>query len=489
MNGGKGTVLKTSHMSGGATADAGRRSSPSLSGVWIAAALAAVEGVLIGTVGVAAAELPARSRSGVEIVAVGAAMAAPLVVALLWASGQYRLEHLASVRSALVPMVWTLLLGLGLTLLAIRLAASASAEARLWAAAVWVAVGAAMLLYRATVAQWLRRQLARGRLRRRVVVIAPAGRTDGAALARELAAARGQRCQLHLLELGTLHAAQPRAVETAALVARRVSALEPDEVLVVADPLQGPSAALHPSLRIDALFAGLQRLPWPTTLAWPRPGADGGFALSSLIEPPLTDAERFTKRAFDLVGASALLVLLLPAFALIALLIKLDSPGPVFFRQQRRGLHNQIFEVLKFRSMRVGMCDPLAQRLTSRKDPRVTRVGSFLRRSSLDELPQLLNVIEGAMSLVGPRPHPLRAKAGERLYEEVVADFALRYRVKPGITGWAQVNGLRGTTDTEQKLVRRFEHDMEYIRRWSIWLDLRILLQTPLVSMLGENAY
>jgi lipopolysaccharide/colanic/teichoic acid biosynthesis glycosyltransferase len=323
-----------------------------------------------------------------------------------------------------------------------------------------------------------------------VVVIAPGTASpDGGALARELAAARGQPCQLHPLDLSTLHAPQPRDHATAALVASRVSALAPDEILLVADPpLQASRAALvPPPLPSDALFAGLQRLPWPTTLACPRP--DSGFALTALIEPPLTDAERVLKRAFDLLGASALLILLFPALALIALLIKLDSPGPVFFRQQRLGLHNEMFDLLKFRSMRVGMCDPLAHCLTSRNDPRTTRFGACLRRWSLDELPQLLNVIEGTMSLVGPRPHPLQAKAGERLYEDVVVNFALRYRVKPGITGWAQVKGLRGNTDSEHKLVRRFEHDMDYIRRWSLWLDLQILLRTPLVALLGENAY
>ena len=208
-----------------------------------------------------------------------------------------------------------------------------------------------------------------------------------------------------------------------------------------------------------------------------------------MTEPPPANIERFTKRIFDLVGASALLILALPAFVLIALLIKLDSRGPIFFRQQRRGLHNEVFEMLKFRSMREEVCDPLAQRLTSRDDPRVTRIGRFLRRWSLDELPQLLNVLQGTMSLVGPRPHPLRAKAGERLYEDVVADFALRYRVRPGITGWAQVNGLRGNTDSEDKLVWRFAYDMEYVQRWSLWFDLRIVLQTPRVIVLGENAY
>jgi exopolysaccharide biosynthesis polyprenyl glycosylphosphotransferase len=494
MNGGNGPVLALQRLPRGLSTHAQRRLSSPLSVIWpgIVAALAVVEGVLIGTVGIAAVGLLAQGRPSGEIAAVAAAMAAPLIVLLLWAWGQYRVQQLACLRSAFPPVVWAILLGTGLTMLAIEIATGAGPEAERWAAASWVVVGSIVLLHRAAVAVWLRRQLAQGRLVRRVVVIAPQGAMDGAALARDLAAVRGQPCQLNLLSPGPPHAAQARPGNTAEIIAKRVRALKPEEIFIVPDPLfrDGANVALQPpSLLSHALFAELQRLPWPTSVAWPRPGNDGGFVFTTLIEAPLTHTQRFTKRIFDLVGASALLVLCLPAFVLIALLIRLHSPGPVLFRQQRRGLHNEIFEMLKFRSMQVAMCDPLAHRLTSPDDPRLTRIGGVLRRWSLDELPQLLNVLQGTMSLVGPRPHPLRAKAGERLYEEVVADFALRYRVKPGITGWAQVNGLRGNTDSEDKLVRRFGYDMEYIRRWSLWLDFRILLQTPLVSVLGENAY
>ena len=163
---------------------------------------------------------------------------------------------------------------------------------------------------------------------------------------------------------------------------------------------------------------------------------------------------------------------------LIALAIKLDSPGPVLFRQKRRGAKDRPFDLLKFRSMYVDQSDPLGRQLTRAGDPRVTRVGRFLRRTSLDELPQLINVLRGEMSLVGPRPHPLSAKAGGIPYRETVENYLVRQRVKPGITGWAQVNGWRGPTDTVEQLRQRVAHDLYYVENWSLNLDLIILLRT-----------
>ena len=216
---------------------------------------------------------------------------------------------------------------------------------------------------------------------------------------------------------------------------------------------------------------------------------DETLEFAEIVAPALDWKGRLLKRSLDVVGASLLLVFLAPLMLVTALAIKLDSRGPVFFRQPRYGLGCQIFDCLKFRSMYADRLDTRAERLTTRNDPRVTRIGAFIRRTSIDELPQLINVLRGEMSLVGPRPHPVHAKAGDRLYEEVVEDFARRYRVQPGLTGLAQVTGLRGNTDTEEKLVRRFERDIDYISTWSIGLDLSILLRTPWASLKGENAY
>lgn len=215
----------------------------------------------------------------------------------------------------------------------------------------------------------------------------------------------------------------------------------------------------------------------------------GGLPLLKVFDRPISGDHAVIKSAEDRILGTLLLCALAPLLALIALAIKLDSPGPVFFRQTRLGFNQNRIRVWKFRTMHHHMCDDLATRLTEREDPRVTRVGRFLRRTSLDELPQLLNVMAGEMSLVGPRPHALAAKAGDQLYEEVVGNYAARHRVKPGLTGWAQVNGWRGETDVPYKLTRRVEHDLYYIDHWSVWLDLKILVRTVAVVLSAKNAY
>ena len=182
-------------------------------------------------------------------------------------------------------------------------------------------------------------------------------------------------------------------------------------------------------------------------------------------------------------------ILLAPVMAVIAILIKLDSKGPVLFRQKRQGFNNELIDVYKFRSMYVEHADAEASKLVTKDDPRVTRVGRFLRKTSLDELPQLFNVLKGELSLVGPRPHALKAKAEDKLYSEVVDGYFARHRVKPGVTGWAQINGWRGETDTEEKIQRRVEHDLYYIENWSVIFDLYICLMTPFALLKGENAY
>lgn len=204
---------------------------------------------------------------------------------------------------------------------------------------------------------------------------------------------------------------------------------------------------------------------------------------------PITGWRALVKRAEDIVGALVALAVFSPFFIALPILIRLESPGPALFRQKRYGLGGREFDFLKFRSMYIEHCAQEDIKLTERKDGRVTRIGNFIRRTSLDELPQFLNVLKGDMSLVGPRPHPRGVKAGERTYEEVIAEFARRYRVKPGITGLAQVSGARGNTFTEEDLRVRFAYDMEYIQNWSLWLDIKILLNTVVKGFTGKNAF
>jgi lipopolysaccharide/colanic/teichoic acid biosynthesis glycosyltransferase len=176
--------------------------------------------------------------------------------------------------------------------------------------------------------------------------------------------------------------------------------------------------------------------------------------------------------------------------AIVAIAVRLDSRGPVLFKQKRYGFNNELIEVFKFRSMYVEATDATAAKLVTKGDPRVTRVGRFIRKTSLDELPQLLNVVlKGNLSLVGPRPHAVHAKAVDRLYDEAVDGYFARHRVKPGITGWAQINGWRGETDNDEKIQRRVEHDLYYIENWSVLFDLYILAMTPFSLLKTENAY
>ena len=202
---------------------------------------------------------------------------------------------------------------------------------------------------------------------------------------------------------------------------------------------------------------------------------------------PLNDWQLLQKAALDRLGAAILLVALAPLLLVIALFISLDSGGAVLFRQPRVGLNNRPFTMFKFRTMYDHQSDLHGDLQATRNDPRVTRVGWFLRRTSLDELPQLLNVLAGDMSLVGPRPHAAATKAGGRLFADVVADYSLRHRVKPGITGWAQVNGWRGETATFHHIEQRVAHDLHYIENWSLMFDVRILILT-LVRELNSKA-
>jgi Undecaprenyl-phosphate glucose phosphotransferase len=231
------------------------------------------------------------------------------------------------------------------------------------------------------------------------------------------------------------------------------------------------------SLAPDKL--GLSLVATPTSL--------GGVSLLGIVKKPLGDGQHFVKSAFDCVGALFLLVAFAPLMAIVAMLIKLESRGPVFFKQMRYGFNNELVQVTKFRTMYTHMTDHGGEKLTERNDPRVTKVGRALRRLSLDELPQLYDVLRGDMSLVGPRPHAVKAKAAGRYYQEVVADYAARHRVKPGITGWAQVNGWRGETCTEEQILKRIEYDLFYIKNWSFWFDMRILFLTAFTLVKDSN--
>jgi Undecaprenyl-phosphate glucose phosphotransferase len=285
-------------------------------------------------------------------------------------------------------------------------------------------------------------------------------------------------------------------------------------------PLLGGLPALEAMIRRDAVDTVLVALPWtaeaqmraviqrvsmapvdvyvyPGMKALPHRPTPGARRASSVLQLPLMMAcarpidgwGSVIKRAEDIALALGLLIFISPVMLTIAVLIKLTSSGPVFFRQTRLGYNNRVIEILKFRSMHAHHADADARQQTIRGDKRVTKLGVWLRRFSLDELPQLLNVLKGDMSLVGPRPHALATTAGGMPLDEAMPDYASRHRVKPGITGWAQVNGHRGVLDSVDKIVDRVNHDLYYIENWSLTLDLKILCLTIALIFADDNAF
>lgn len=255
---------------------------------------------------------------------------------------------------------------------------------------------------------------------------------------------------------------------------------------------------LNAQLRLQEIFRKLSTLPVDLRLSLDPisehlpilgTGVVGGVPVARIVDKPLKNWSAVAKSIEDKALAAGLLVLFGPLMALLALLIRIDSRGPALFIQERFGFNNRVIRVLKFRTMYTDLADASGAQQTVRDDPRVTRVGRWLRATSLDELPQLINVLRGDMSLIGPRAHALRMKAAGTLYHEAVDAYFMRHRVKPGLTGWAQVHGLRGETDTIEKAQRRLEYDLWYIDNWSIWLDFKIVLATTRIILKRENAY
>lgn len=215
----------------------------------------------------------------------------------------------------------------------------------------------------------------------------------------------------------------------------------------------------------------------------------GSVAMIDLFDKPINDWDSVAKRAFDIFFSFFGILVFSPIMIATAIAIKLESKGPIIFKQQRHGFNNEIIEVWKFRSMYTEMCDPTARNAVVKNDPRITKVGRVIRKSSIDELPQFFNSLKGTLSLVGPRPHAIAAHTRNLLYNEVVDGYFARHRVKPGVTGWAQINGWRGEVDSDDKIKMRTEFDLYYIENWSLWFDLKILFLTPIRLLNTDNAY
>lgn len=263
------------------------------------------------------------------------------------------------------------------------------------------------------------------------------------------------------------------------------------DLIIVAIPLSAEARLLQILKRLWELPMDIRISGQSSTLKLSRRAYTylGDLPLLSAFDRPLNGWGLLMKSVMDRIIASVAIVALAPVMLAVAVAVRYESKGPIIFKQRRYGFNNQLVEVYKFRSMYTDKTDAAATKLVTKNDSRVTKVGRIIRKTSLDELPQLFNVLSGQLSLVGPRPHATQAKAADTLYEQVVDGYFARHKVKPGITGWAQINGWRGETDTREKLEQRVKFDLEYIDQWSLGFDLLILARTPFALIKSENAY
>jgi Undecaprenyl-phosphate glucose phosphotransferase len=263
------------------------------------------------------------------------------------------------------------------------------------------------------------------------------------------------------------------------------------DILIIALPLSAEMRILELLKKLWVLPVDIRIAAHSSRLRF-RPRAYsriGKVSMLDVFDRPIADWDAIAKRAFDIFFSLVAICLLWPVMLGAALAVKFTSKGPIIFKQKRHGFNNEIVEVYKFRSMYAEMSDPSARQAVTKNDPRVTPVGRFIRKTSIDELPQFLNVLQGRLSLVGPRPHAVLAQTQNRVYADVVDTYFARHRVKPGVTGWAQINGWRGEIDNDDKIRGRIAADLYYIENWSLWLDLKILVLTPIRLLNTENAY
>ncbi|MFC3071838.1 undecaprenyl-phosphate glucose phosphotransferase [Shinella pollutisoli] len=378
--------------------------------------------------------------------------------------------------------------------LVLFLVKSGDEYSRIWFLS-WFLGGAAYLfIERQTIAYSIRRWARNGTMERRAVIV------GGGEPARDLIRTLEQQPENDIRICGifddrderrspSIIAGYPKLGNVAELV--EFARLARIDMLIIALPLSAEARiltllkklwVLPVDIRIAAHAKGLRFRPRSYSQI-------GAVPMLDVFDKPIADWDKVAKRLFDIVFSLIALALLWPVMLGAAIAVKLSSPGPILFKQKRHGFNNEIIDVYKFRSMYTHLSDPTARAAVTKGDPRVTPVGRFIRKSSIDELPQLFNVLRGQLSLVGPRPHAIQAQSHDRKYVDVVEGYFARHRVKPGVTGWAQINGWRGEIDHDDKIRYRTEFDLYYIENWSLWLDLKILFLTPIRLLNTENAY
>jgi Undecaprenyl-phosphate glucose phosphotransferase len=360
----------------------------------------------------------------------------------------------------------------------------------------WYAGGAvALVVYRLGLRAVVQKWTGEGRLKRRAVIVG--GGQDAGDLIEKLGQSAANDINLFGLFDDRIDDRSPEMVAGCPKLGRVADLVEfarrtPVDLVIVSMPLSAEKRVLEMLRTLWVLPVDIRLSAHMSQLKFTDRAYSyvGGVPVFDMADRPISDWNLVFKWIFDKLVALVALVLLSPVMLATAIAIKLESKGPVLFRQGRHGFNNEIINIYKFRSMYTDRTDANASKLVTKGDPRVTRVGRFIRKTSIDELPQLFNVLKGELSIVGPRPHALEAKAENALYYEAVEGYFARHRVKPGMTGWAQVNGWRGETDTIDKIMQRVNHDLYYIEHWSILLDFYILVMTP-VSLVAknENAY
>ena len=366
---------------------------------------------------------------------------------------------------------------------------------RTWLGTFYVLGLFALIGFRRALSLLVRRWTLQGRLDRRTVIVG--ADANGVSLISSLAAQRDSDVRV----IGVFDdRGDDRSSSTCAGVAKLGTVDElvdfarrtRIDLVIVSLPISAEARILKMLKKLWILPVDVRLAAHSNTLRF-RPRAYsyiGNLPMFAILDKAITDWDVVTKWLFDRIIGSLLLIAASPIMLLAAIAIKLDSDGPVFFKQNRYGFNNELIEVYKFRSLYLDKCNATGSTMVKTGDSRVTPVGAILRKTSIDELPQLINVaLKGNLSLIGPRPHAIHSKAENRLYDEAVDGYFARHRVKPGITGWAQVNGWRGETDTQEKIQRRVEHDLYYIENWSILFDIYILARTPIAIFNTKNAY
>ena len=366
---------------------------------------------------------------------------------------------------------------------------------RVWLAS-WFGGGAILLVaYRLALRALVVRWTQQGRLRRRTVIVG--GGKDAETLIDQIRSTASNDIALLGLFDDRIDDRSPETVAGYPKLGKVADLIEfarrtPVDLVIVSMPLSAEKRVLDMLTQLWVLPVDIRLSAHMSKLKFTNKAYSyvGDIAVFDMADRPISDWNLVFKWVFDKTIALLALILLSPIMVITAIAIKLESRGPVFFMQNRHGFNNELIKIYKFRSMRTDMADAGAAKLVTKDDPRVTKVGKFIRKTSIDELPQLFNVLKGELSIVGPRPHALQAKADNKLYYEAVEGYFARHRVKPGMTGWAKINGWRGETDTIDKIMQRVNHDLYYIEHWSILLDLYIVMMTP-VSLVAknENAY